>query len=611
MNERNLVDLLINQRNRLGNRTALQFKQNHQYQNITWNEFHSFVVKISTYLEQFGIKKGDRIALLSENRPEWAYADLAILSVGAVVVPLYPTSSPKEVEYIINNSESKILFLSTNAQLEHLRPTFPALHSVKQTIIFDSLSQDGQNVKSLQYILDSIPLANSVKTQFETNVSQVKLDDLATIIYTSGTTGPPKGVMLSHRNFLVNCHDAKEALPVGENDVFLSFLPLSHVFERMGGYYLSLLSGSTIAYAENMSTVPENLFEVRPTITCAVPRFFEKMYARIQSQVDEKGGLSKKIFKWAVGVGQKANSFKQKDESLPFWLKCQYAIAHRLVYSKIYQKMGGKLRCFISGSAPLSKELAEFFYSVGILILEGYGLTETSPVISVNRWDRFKFGSVGLPMKQVETRITEDDEIIVKGPSVMVGYYKNETATKEAIQDGWFHTGDLGKFDSDGFLYITGRKKDVIKTSGGKMISPQNIENLLLVDPLFSQAVLVGDKHNYITALIVPNFEQIKFVLKDKGIHLEGPSRDLVRERVVHDLFHERIDERTKDLASYEKIKYFTLLLSEFSQEKGEITLTLKVRRQVIAQHYAEVINRMYQETEKENEGRNRIFFVD
>ena len=611
MNERNLVDLLINQASRLGNRAALRSKQNRQYQNITWNELYSSVIKISAYLRQFGIKKGDRIGLLSENRPEWVFADLAILSVGAVVVPLYPTSSPKEVEYIVTNSECKILFLSTNSQFQRLKLSISSLASIKQTIIFDSLDISQQNVKSLPALLDSFQLDGSANAKFEAGVSQVKLDDLATIIYTSGTTGPPKGVMLSHRNFLVNCYDAKEALPAGKDDIFLSFLPLSHVFERMGGYYLSFLSGSTIAYAENMSTVPENLFEVKPTITCAVPRFFEKMYARIQSQIDEKGELSKRIFKWAVNVGQKVNSFKRQNRSLPFGLKCQYIIAYRLVYSKIYQKMGGRLRCFISGSAPLSKELAEFFYSVGILILEGYGLTETSPVISVNRWGHFKFGSVGLPMKHIETRIADDDEIVVKGPSVMVGYYKNEAATKEAIQDGWFHTGDLGKLDSEGFLYITGRKKDVIKTSGGKMISPQNIENLLLVDPLFSQVVLVGDKHNFITALIVPNFEQVGLILKEKNIFLNETPHDLVREGAVHELFRERIDERTKDLASYEKIKYFTLFPFEFSQEKGEMTLTLKIRRQTVVQHYAEVINRMYQETEKENEGRNRIFFVD
>ncbi len=613
MNERNLIDLLINQTNRFGSRPVLRFKRNHQYQNVTWNELRSQVVKISASLRQFGIKRGDRVALLSENRPEWVCADLAILSLGAVVVPLYPTSSPKEVEYIISNSESKILFLSTDIQFQRLKSILPTLTSVQQTIIFDSIETSEPHVTLLKRLLDSENLdLQSALAKFEADVSQVTLNDPATIIYTSGTTGPPKGVMLSHHNFLINCYDAKEALPINEQDVFLSFLPLSHVFERMGGYYLALLVGATIAYAENMTTVPENLLEVKPTVTCAVPRFFEKMYARIQSQIEEKGTVAKRIFYWAVEVGKKSNQFRWKNQPLPLALRVQFFIAHKLVYSKIYQKMGGRLRCFISGGAPLAKELAEFFYCVGILILEGYGLTETSPVISVNRLNHFRFGSVGLPMAHVETRIADDGEIVVRGPSIMRGYYKNELATQEVIREGWFHTGDLGKLDSDGFLYITGRKKDVIKTSGGKMISPQNIENALLADPLFSQVVLIGDRYNFITALIVPNFDQAQLILKEKAIHLEDSKtpQEWVKERMLHELIRRRINERTKDFASYEKIKYFALLASEFSQEKGEVTITLKIRRQAIAQHYAEIINRMYQETEKDSEGRNRIFFV-
>lgn len=619
----------MNPATRFGNRVALRFKQNQRYKDITWNELYSSVIQLSSALHQFGIRKGDRVALLSENRPEWVFADMATLSLGAVTVPIYPTSSPKEVEYIIANSECKIFFLSTEAQYQRLKSILSTLPSIQKIILFDfpspsplegrqglnlayqeGVSQGEGITDSLECLLNSITFNQSLKTQFESQVSQVKLDDLATIIYTSGTTGPPKGVMLSHRSFLINCYDAQEALPINQEDVFLSFLPLSHVFERMGGYYLSLLCGSTIAYAENMSTVPENLLEIRPTVTCAVPRFFEKMYGRIQSQIEAKGSVAKRIFKWAVGIGTRANPFKYEKRSLPFFLNIQYVLAHKLVYAKIYQKMGGRLRCFISGGAPLPKELAEFFYSVGILILEGYGLTETSPVISVNRWDKFKFGSVGLPMTHVETKITAEDEIAARGPSIMMGYYKDEAATKEVIKEGWFHTGDLGRIDSDGFLYITGRKKDIIVTSGGKKVSPQNIENSLLANPLFSQVVLIGDKHNFITALVVPNFEQVKLAFKETGRYLEGSPQDLVKEPTVHDLFRKRIDECTKDLASYSQIKYFALLASEFSQEKDEMTLTLKIRRKTVAQHYAEIINRMYQETEQDHEGRNRIFFV-
>ena len=373
----------------------------------------------------------------------------------------------------------------------------------------------------------------------------------------------------------------------------------------MGGYYLHLLSGCTIAYAENINTVPENLQEIMPTISCGVPRFFEKMYARIQDEVNKGGALKRAIFNWALRIGSQTAQFRMKRQTVPFFLKGQYLLAERLVFRKIYQKLGGRLRCFISGSAPLAKELAEFFYSVGVLILEGYGLTETSPVISVNHWERFKFGSVGLPLKHVETKLAPDGEIIVRGPSVMQGYYQNPEATREAIRDGWFYTGDFGKIDSDGFLFITGRKKDLIKTSGGKFISPQNIESLLSAEPTISQVIIVGDKQRFITALMVPNFERLKSIL-----HTDMVPADLVKDPQVHELLRERIEERTKDLASFEKIKFFTLLAKEFSQNAEELTTTLKIKRSVVADHFKDAVNRMYRETENQDEGRDRLFYV-
>ncbi len=379
----------------------------------------------------------------------------------------------------------------------------------------------------------------------------------------------------------------------------------------MGGYYLSLMSGATIAYAENMNTVPVNLTEACPTIACGVPRFFEKMYARIQEEVSKSGFLAQAIFNWAVKIGTKSSQYRIQNKRLPFLLRVQNGLARTLVYSKIYRKLGGRLRCFVSGSAPLAKELAEFFYAVGVLILEGYGLSETSPVISVNRWERFKFGSVGLPLTHVETRLAEDGEIIVRGPSVMKGYYQDEQATSAAIRDGWFYTGDLGRIDEEGFLFITGRKKDIIKTSGGKMISPQNIENLVLGDSLISQIVIVGDKHKFITALVVPHFEPLRAFLRQTGQRVDETPEKLIQNPLVHELLRARIDERTKDLAAYEKIKYFTLLAKEFSQENGELTSTLKMKRSVVAERFQGAIRRVYLETENlADEARDRIFFV-
>ncbi len=611
MNERNLVDLLLNQAKRSFACVALRVKQEGSYKDIAWETFQRYVTQTALALHQLGIKKGDRIALLSENRPEWAYADLAILSVGGIVVPVYPTSSSREIEHILVHCEANFVFVSTAEQLSRAKSIEKVLARVKKVVVFDPVPKEGNLVCSLKDFIQSVPEDESAQALFNSLVNGVRLDDLATIIYTSGTTGPPKGVMLSHRNFLVNCYDAKEALPLGDTDVLLSFLPLSHVFERMAGYYLSLLCGATIAYAENMNTVPENLLEVHPTIACGVPRFFEKMYARVQTEVEKSGFFHRAIFHWAIHTGSQSAGFRIEGRPLPFFLWCQYVVAKKLVYSKVYRKLGGRLRCFISGSAPLAKELAEFFYSVGVLILEGYGLTETSPVISVNRWERFKFGSVGLPLRNVEVKISDDGEVIVRGPSVMVGYYKDNVATQSAIQNGWFRTGDLGRIDSDGFLFITGRKKDIIKTSGGKMISPQNIENLILTDPVISQIVIVGDKHKFITALIVPNFDQVRTILKQTGARGDETPQELIQNPVVHELIRERIEKHTHDSASYEKIKYFTLLTNEFSQEKGEMTLTLKIKRAMVQEHFREAVERMYQETEKQDdEGRNRIFFV-
>ena len=613
MNERNLVDLLLNQANRQPTKVALQVKRAGSYQDINWETFLSYVVRLALTLHYAGIKKGDRIGILSENRPEWAYADLAILSLGGIVVPIYPTASSNEMEYILSHCEASSIFVSSTGQLNQIKLIEKKSSVLKKIVVFDEVPQESERVVSLSCFINSTRYGSeSTKILFQSLVDQVGLDDLATIIYTSGTTGPAKGAMLSHRNFLINCYDAKEALPLFETDVSLSFLPLSHVFERMGDYYLPMLCGSTIAYAESMTTVPDNLLEVRPTIACGVPRFFEKMYARIQSEVERSSMLAQMIFRWAIQVGKKCNQFRVTKQSAPFWLQLQRILAKKLVYSKVYQKLGGRLRCFISGGAPLAKELAEFFYSAGVLILEGYGLTETSPVISVNRWDRFKFGSVGLAVQNVKVSIAEDGEILAQGPSVMVGYYKNEIATREALRGGWFHTGDLGEIDSDGFLYITGRKKDLIVTSGGKKVSPQNVENLILGDPLVSQIVVVGDKHNFITALVVPNFDQLKSELKRTNQAADMlTSEDLVQMPAVHSLLRSRIEERIAGLAPYEQIKYFTLLTKEFIQEKGEMTSTLKIKRPVVTEHFRDAIDRMYRETEfPDHEGRNRIFFV-
>lgn len=609
MKERNLVDLLLKQASRYPSKAALRFKRGGIYHDISWFQFRDYVIRIALALDRFGIRKGDRVALLSENRPEWATADLGSLSVGAIVVPIHATSSLQEIKHILRHSSASTIFVSTSEQLARIHEMRKELPALTYVIAFDSAQDRDPDCLRFHHLVDQIQVEDrSSMDHFQLLVDQVSLDDLATIIYTSGTTGPSKGVMLTHRNLLVNCYDAKEALPIGENDTALSFLPLSHVFERMAGYYLALLCGATIAYAENMKTVAQNLLEVKPTLACAVPRFFEKMRDQIFSQANQGSGWRRCILRWAFELSKRTSTKEAQGKPLGPWLAVQHIVAKKLVYSKIKAHMGGKLRFFVSGGAPLARDVAEFFYSIGILILEGYGLTETSPVISVNRLESFQFGSVGRVLRQVEAKIAGDGEILVCGPSIMKGYYKDPHATAEAIRDGWFHTGDLGRIDSDGFLYVVGRKKDIIVTSAGKNIAPQNIENAILADPAISQIVILGDRHNFLTALVVPDFEQVKSLL---GIPARTTPAELVQRADVHSLIAGRIEKRTRDFASYESIKYFTLLAHEFSQERDEMTLTLKVKRQVVAQHYQEAIDKMYEDAEiRLHEGGNKFFYV-
>ena len=574
-------------------RTALHYKSKgaNLYFSISWAEWREKVEKTSLGLYKLGVRKGDRVAILSENRPEWAIADLAILSLGAIVVPIYPTSSPQDVSFLLQNAGVRTLFLSSLEHITRLQKEFQSTLKLDHVILFD-LHHDLKN-GSMSYAalleLGRVEALNN-KEMYQSFVDGVSPQDLATIIYTSGTTGPPKGVMLTHGNFIANCEGAAERIKIGESDTALSFLPLSHVFERLAGYYFMIYCGASIAYAENMQTVPENMKEIRPTVCAAVPRFYEKVYARILEKV-QAAPVKKKLFDWAVRTGREVR-FAKRDPGLIQKLKL--FAAQVLVLNKLKAGLGGRLRFFISGGAPLSKELAEFFYAAGILILEGYGLSETSPVIAVNSPEAFSFGTVGKPLVNVEVKIAEDGEILTRGPHVMQGYYQNPEATAAVLKDGWFYTGDIGTLDNRGFLKITDRKKDIIKTSGGKMISPQNIENTVLGDPLFSQIVVLGDKRNYLVALIVPNAAEVSRCAAEKG--LEGkPLAELLKHPDILSMIEARFRNKTKDLASFEQVKYYALLDHELTQSAGELTPTLKVKRKVVEEKYREIIEALYQ----------------
>ncbi len=548
-------------------------------------------------LHSLGVRKGDRVGILAENRPEWVMADLAILSLGGVVVPIYPTSSVEETRYLMENAGSEILFLSTPGQLSRLAQLFSPGCRIRKIILFDSLvpSADAR-VLGFTQLLDAGRLEKMNDANLYPNlVDALKPEDLATLIYTSGTTGPPKGVMLTHRNFLENAAGASEFIKISESDCSISFLPLSHVFERLAGYYFMLAHGATIAYAQNMQTVVDDMREIRPTVACAVPRFYEKFHARVLEKVEQASSLRKKIFHWALAVGKSRLELKGNKATL--FLSLKLALAKLLVFNKIKRQLGGRMRFFISGGAPLSRELAEFFYALDILILEGYGLTETSPVMTVNSPEHFCFGTVGRPLRNVEVRIDADGEILTRGPCVMQGYYENPQATREAIHDGWFHTGDVGCFTEDGFLKITDRKKDIIKTSGGKMISPQNIEGMILADPLFSQAIVIGDKRNYLVALLVPNRTEVEAHAREMGI-LCPSYEELLRHAKIQDWIEVRFREKTRALAPFEQIKYYALLPAELTLAAGEITPTLKVKRKIVCEKFKDTIEELYRRGE-------------
>lgn len=597
MREDTIHSMFFARANRYATKTVLKVKRQGRYCDISWLEFEKNVKDFACGLLSLGLRAGDKVGLLSENRPEWAYSDLAILAIGCVDVPIYTTDVPAQIEYILSNSESKIAVVSNKEQLQKILTIRSKLPLLKNIIVLDPPQEiEDEDIISFEDVLRlGIENAGGVRGEFESRLRSVKKDDLASIIYTSGTTGPPKGVCLTHDNFLSNCRSSADLLPLGEGDINLSFLPLSHVFERMAGYYFPLFLGGAIAYAENMDSVPQNLREVRPTVVCAVPRFYEKMQMNITNAVAQGTSSKQKIFNWALKVG-KAHTNAKLNGLWPTPFVCAgYAIANLLVFSKIRKAVGGRLKFFISGGAPLSKELAEFFYSVGILILEGYGLTETSPVISCNSVRNFKFGSVGKPIKDVEVKIAPDGEILARGPNVMKGYYKNEQATKEMINsEGWLHTGDIGFIDEEGYLHITDRKKDIIITAGGKNIAPQNIENLIKSDSYIQEVILYGDRRPYVTALVVPNFDALKGLALRQAIPYVNVE-ELVRHPRVYEFIARRIEEKQKDLARYEKIKKFTLLDKNLTIESGEITPTLKVKRKVISERYKDIFDRMYE----------------
>jgi long-chain acyl-CoA synthetase len=561
-------------------------------------EWFDRVRDLSLGLRALGVRAGDRVAIMSESRPEWLLADLAILTAGAVTVPIYPTLAANQARYIVHDSGASVAIVSTADQLAKLQSVRHELPALEAIALFDTAPPSAASVFPFADVASRgharMVAEWGAARAFRDEARGVPREALATIIYTSGTTGEPKGVMLSHANLVENLKASHAVLPVGPEDVALSFLPLSHSFERLVSY-LYLYAGVTIVFAESMDSIRRDMQLVRPTIMTAVPRVYEKFKANILAGGAALPQPRRALFRWATRVAAARGAAETTGRAAGPLVSAQAALAERLVFSKIRGNVGGRLQCLVSGSAPLSAEVAGFFHGIGLPITEGYGLTETAPVLTVNPQGAARAGTVGKPIPGVDITIAEDGEILARGPNIMMGYYNKPEETADALRDGWFHTGDVGALDANGYLRITDRKKDLLVTSGGKNIAPQPIEAILKRNPLVAEAVVLGDRRRFVSALIVPDFLALERRLKDLG-RPPGDRADLVLRADVMALYQEVVDGMNQDLAQYERIKKIRLLPREFSGQSGELTPTLKVKRKVVEQNWRDEIEQIYAE---------------
>lgn len=577
-----------------GNKTKVAFskKTNDTWVTTTHDQLREQVECFAFGLMKYGVVPGDRVGIISENRIEWAVADFAIASIGAVDVPVFPTLTGKQISYIYQDCQATCIVVSNQLQLDKILAVWDEIPSLKTVVMMNSVDEVRSNILPFDLVIQAGRNSYSDaerRQKFVTMASHVHHTDLLTIIYTSGTTGNPKGVMLSHNNICSNISGAMQMFTIDDSDVFLSYLPTCHSYERMAGYYLAFSRGASTYIAESIESITQNIQEVRPTVMTSVPRLFERIQARVNSTAKNQSRAKQRIFNWAFSVG---TSFVNGDNSVINKLKFQ--VADKLVFSKIRARFGGRIRFFVSGGAALNVGVGQFFQIIGVRILEGYGLTESSPVISVNTVGNEKLGTVGEPLSNVEVRIAEDGEIMARGPNIMLGYWRDEASTREAITpDGWLHTGDIGEFDEMGRLVITDRKKHLLVSSGGKNIAPLPIESLLVQSRLIDQIIVIGDKREYCTALAVIDKDAVVNWFNEKGLSVPSlavaaESADL-RKAVEMDFM-----QLQKQLAKYERVRRFTLLADPFTVENGMLTPTLKVRRKAVIERYAEVIDNMY-----------------
>ncbi len=572
-----------------GARAFLKEKRDRSWIDFSWTQIAASSRRMRAGLLKLGLKPGDRIAILAENCPQWVITDLAVLGMGAVVVPLYPTSSADEIEHVLSDSGTRAIALRGSENLEKIVALVSRLPDLQALIAMDSESPPA--VDTPRPIVTTL---RSLDSSPEAQLTEVIHSDVATIIYTSGTTGASKGVVLTHGNLLANCEASKAALDLNEQDVILSFLPIAHSFERTAGYYTVLTAGGTIAYAEGLGQIAQNLLEINPSVVLTVPRLLEVIHTRVLRTVEKSSPIRRRLFALALATGQRAASYRFRGRSVPPHLAAAMALFRAVVFARITGLFGKRLRYLISGGAPLPREIFEFFSAAEIPIVEGYGLTEASPVVAVNLHGQTRPGTVGRPLNGVRVKLAEDGELLVHGANVMKGYFKLEEDTRQALSpDGWLHTGDIAAIDAEGFIAIRDRKKEIIVLSGGKNVSPAALEAKLLRDPLIAQACVLGDRRKHVSALIVPDFEQLAEAIKPEGVETK-PYEALVEEPKVRALYQKLLRQLNRNLADYEAISAFRLIATPFSQDRNELTPTLKLRRKIVLEHYRRDVESMY-----------------
>ncbi len=575
-----------------GTRAFLKQKRDKAWRDFSWSEIAQAAGKLRAGLIRTGIKPGDRIAILSENSPEWVIVDQAALGLGAVVVPLYTTSGAEETRHVLSDSGARVVAVGDDDLIKKVLGLGP-LPGLEAIVAIHPHASTQPAAEGAPRMLTMASASGDTVAP----VSEGKRDDLATFIYTSGTTGTSKGVMLTHGNILSNVADSLAALDLNEGDMTLSFLPVAHSFERTAGYYTVMLGGGTIAYAEGLTQIPSNLQEIRPTVLLVVPRLLEAIYQRVQRTVQTGPAFRQKLFRIAIETGKRASEYVHAGRPMPPLLSLQMAVFRKLVFHRIVSIFGGRLRYLISGGAPLPVEVNRFFAAAGVPIVEGYGLTEAAPVVAVNLIPgHARIGTVGRALKSIKVKTASDGELLVHGPNVMKGYFNRDEETREALDaEGWLHTGDIAQIDADGFIKITDRKKEIIVLSGGKNVSPAYLESKLATDPYVAQACVIGDRRKHLAALIVPNAENLGEVLSHKGL-AGKPLEEVVRAPEVRAFYHARLREFNKPHSDVEAISAFTLSARPFTQENGELTPTLKLRRKIIQEHYREQIESMYRD---------------